>query len=304
MAQIKTSPAFEQAHAGLAARLGGIAPSLLPKRDVLLCDVAERDCSPPAGAVRLFVSRGDKSGCTKPDVFTYGDASSEESFARLIVRIASLSGNRAIAADPQSLSVFALAARLADTDVPVLVTGPTGTGKEVLARFVHETSPRRAQAFVAVNCAAIPETMLEALLFGHQKGAFTGASSGGVGLFREADGGTLLLDEIAEMPLSLQAKLLRALQEGEVMPVGATRPVSVDVRIVACANRDLPAEVSAGRFREDLYYRLNVFPLHLAPLRERPGDIPPLAFAMLARHGGKTEPGLTSAALDRLCAHA
>ena len=130
---------------------------------------------------------------------------------------------------------------------------------------------------MAINCAAIPETMLEAVLFGHQKGAFTGASGSATGLFREADGGTLLLDEIAEMPLGLQAKLLRALQEGEVLPVGATRPVTVDVRIIACANRDLPTEVAEGRFREDLFYRLNVFPMHLASLRDRPGDIAPLA---------------------------
>src|SRR5690606_12006552 len=157
------------------------------------------------------------------------------------------------------------------------INGPTGTGKEVLSQFIHNRSARRDKPFVAINCAAMPETMLEALLFGHQKGAFTGASSGGEGFFRAADGGTLLLDEIAEMPLGLQAKLLRALQEGEVVPVGATTAVKVDVRIIACANRDLPLEVEEGRFRADLFYRLNVFPMALSALRERPADILPLA---------------------------
>jgi two-component system response regulator FlrC len=159
-----------------------------------------------------------------------------------------------IAADPESLSVLALAERLAASDIPVLINGPTGTGKEVLSRFIHAASPRKDGPFIAINCAAMPETMLEALLFGHQKGAFTGASAAGEGFFRAADGGTLLLDEIAEMPLPLQAKLLRALQEGEVVPLGATQPVKVDVRVIACANRDLPAEVEEGRFRADLYY--------------------------------------------------
>ena len=148
--------------------------------------------------------------------------------------------------------------------------------------------------------------MLEAVLFGHDKGAFTGASAKGTGLFREADGGTLLLDEIAEMPLALQAKLLRALQEGEVLPIGATRPVKVDVRIIACANRDLPTEVAEGRFREDLYYRLNVFPLQLDALRTRICDIAPLSCAMILRHspGGKVAPALSPAALAALRNHA
>jgi two-component system response regulator FlrC len=151
----------------------------------------------------------------------------------------------------------------------------------------------------------MPETMLEAMLFGHQKGAFTGAAAASEGFFRAADGGTLLLDEIAEMPLSLQAKLLRALQEGEVVPVGASHPVKVDVRIIACANRDLPLEVQEGRFRADLFYRLNVFPLALRPLRERPEDIAPLAFALLLRHApaGSPIPWLSSAALDLLAQH-
>jgi two-component system response regulator FlrC len=187
----------------------------------------------------------------------------------------------------------------------VLINGPTGTGKEVLSRFIHNTSTRRTGPFVAVNCAAMPEAMLEALLFGHKKGAFTGATESNEGFFRAADGGTLLLDEIAEMPLGLQAKLLRALQEGEVVPIGATQPISIDVRIIACANRDLPQEVAEGRFRADLYYRLNVFPLALRPLRERADDIAPLAFAMLLRHTpqGQAAPWISDAALAMLKMH-
>ena len=211
-----------------------------------------------------------------------------------------------VAADPESLSVLALAERLAASEIPVLINGPTGTGKEVLSRFIHMRSPRAAAPFIAINCAAMPETMLEAMLFGHQKGAFTGANAAAEGFFRAAHGGTLLLDEIAEMPLSLQAKLLRVLQEGEVVPLGATRPVKVDVRVIACANRDLPSEVEEGRFRADLFYRLNVFPLELCALCERPADIAPLAFAMMLRHipQGHSVPWLNEGAIALLEAHA
>jgi two-component system response regulator FlrC len=204
--------------------------------------------------------------------------------ARAALIAASAQGGWPVAGDPQSLALLTLAERIAASDIPVLLEGPTGTGKEVLARFVHRLSARADGPFVAVNCAAMPEAMLEALLFGHRKGAFTGAADAAEGLFRAADGGTLLLDEIGELPLSLQSKMLRALQEGEVLPLGATRPVKVDVRVVAATNRHLAAEVEAGRFREDLLYRLNVFPLALPALRDRPGDIAPLAFAMLLRH--------------------
>ncbi|MDC8755596.1 sigma 54-interacting transcriptional regulator [Erythrobacter sp. sf7] len=204
--------------------------------------------------------------------------------ARPALLAAASQGGWPIAGDTQSLALLTLAERISASDIPVLLEGPTGTGKEVLARFVHHLSPRRDGPFVAVNCAAMPEAMLEALLFGHKKGAFTGAAEAGEGLFRAADKGTLLLDEIGELPLALQAKLLRALQEGEVLPLGATRPLRVDVRVVACTNRHLAAEVEAGRFREDLLYRLNVFPLRIPALRDRPGDIAPLAFGMLLRH--------------------
>jgi two-component system response regulator FlrC len=233
----------------------------------------------------------------------YADGASQATLAALIA--CAMPAGEPIAADPESLSVLALAERIAASDIPVLINGPTGTGKEVLSRFIHDRSSRAGKPFIAINCAAMPETMLEAMLFGHQKGAFTGANAAGEGFFRAADGGTLLLDEIAEMPLPLQAKLLRALQEREVVPIGATQPVKVDVRIIACANRDLPGEVEDGRFRADLFYRLNVFPMLLRPLSERTDDIAPLAFAMMLRHvpQGVAIPWIGDAALAMLAAH-
>ena len=165
-----------------------------------------------------------------------------------------------------------------------MITGESGTGKEVLARYIHQQSPRASGPFIAINCAAIPDNMLEATLFGHEKGAFTGAVTAQPGKFELADGGTILLDEISEMPLGLQAKLLRVLQEREVERVGARKPINLDIRVLATSNRDLASEVAAGRFREDLYYRLSVFPLAWRPLRERPADILPLAERLLAKH--------------------
>ncbi|MEZ5615749.1 MAG: sigma-54 dependent transcriptional regulator [Rhodocyclaceae bacterium] len=190
-----------------------------------------------------------------------------------------------IAADPRTRNLLALAARVAKTEATVLLTGESGTGKEVFARHVHSQSPRHGAPFVAINCAAIPENLLEATLFGHEKGSFTGAQAAQAGKFEQAQGGTLLLDEISEMPLALQAKLLRVLQEREVERVGGKKPIPLDIRVLATSNRDMAREVAAGRFREDLYYRLNVFPLQIPALRERPADIVPLARHFAALHG-------------------
>ncbi len=173
--------------------------------------------------------------------------------------------------------VAALAERIAPSEASVMITGESGTGKEVMARFVHEKSHRAKKPFVAVNCAAIPENLLESELFGHEKGAFTGAVARRIGKFEEADGGTLLLDEISEMDVRLQAKLLRAIQERKIDRVGGSKPVSVDIRIIATSNRNLQEEVKDGNFREDLFFRLNVFNLRVPPLRERPSDIAALA---------------------------
>lgn len=192
-----------------------------------------------------------------------------------------------VASEPASRQLLELAARVARSDSTVLISGESGTGKEVLARYIHQRSARAMQPFVAINCAAIPDNMLEATLFGHEKGAFTGAIAAQAGKFEQADGGTLLLDEISEMPLGLQAKLLRVLQEREVERVGGRKPITLDIRVLATTNRDLAGEVAAGRFREDLYYRLSVFPLVWRPLRERSADILPLAERLLAKHVGK-----------------
>ncbi len=185
--------------------------------------------------------------------------------------------------DDASMRLMSLASRIAASDATVLIQGDTGTGKEGMARFLHLRSGRKDKDFIAVNCAALPETMMEAMLFGHRKGSFTGAAQSADGLFLAADGGTLFLDEIAELPLNLQAKLLRALQEGEILPVGATHPVPVNVRVIAACNRDLVAEVEAGRFRSDLYWRLNVMPFALSPLVARKGDVAAIGAAMLLR---------------------
>ena len=186
--------------------------------------------------------------------------------------------------DKKTHALINMAKKVAKTDVTVFIHGPTGTGKEVISNFIHQNSERSENPFVAINCAAIPENMLEAMLFGHEKGAFTGASSANKGIFRAADTGTLLLDEISEMPLSLQAKLLRVLQEKKVTPIGGQRDIEVDVRVIATTNRDMIEEVQEKKFREDLYYRLNVFPIETSNLSERPNDIIPISIALLKRH--------------------
>jgi len=211
-------------------------------------------------------------------------------------------GSEPVAEDPRSRALLALAQRVAHGDVTVLLHGESGTGKEVLARFIHTHSKRHAGPFVAVNCAAIPEQMLEALLFGYEKGAFTGAQARSVGKFVQANGGTLLLDEVTEMDLALQAKLLRVLQEREVEPLGASKPLPLDVRVIATSNRDLEQAVREGEFREDLFYRLSVFPLRIPPLRERTGDVAALAQRFVEARSARPR-RLSAEAVARLTAH-
>ena len=198
------------------------------------------------------------------------------------------------------------AEKAAASAIPVLIEGDSGVGKELIARAIHGSSARRAKPFVAVNCGALPENLIESILFGHEKGAFTGATEKHIGKFAEADGGTLFLDEVGELPGPAQVKLLRALQEGEIEPVGGRKSVKVDVRIISATNRDLIADVKAGRFREDLFYRLHVFPLSVPPLRQRRDDVPELARHFLTRiaaEEGKRVRGISGEALGLLAAY-
>ena len=225
-----------------------------------------------------------------------------QSFIFALVASFITDGDSTIAADPVSVDLLKLGDRVARAQVNVFVNGPTGSGKEVLAQYIHKKSSRAEKPFVAINCAAIPENMLEALLFGHKKGAFTGASTSSDGIFQAADGGTLLLDEVSEMSMPLQAKLLRVLQERSVVPLGASAPIPVDVRTLATSNRNIPMEIRRGRFREDLYFRLNVFPLATKALNERLQDIIPIAAELLVRHQSVLEnfPTISGPALQRL----
>ena len=184
---------------------------------------------------------------------------------------------------PAMHAVLRTAEKAAASNIPVLIEGESGVGKELIARAIHGSGERRARPFIAVNCGAIPENLVESILFGHEKGAFTGATERHTGKFIEATGGTLFLDEVGELPAAAQVKLLRAIQEGEVEPVGAKKPVKVDVRLISATNRNLIADVKSGRFREDLFYRLHVFPTSVPPLRERAEDVPELARHFLAR---------------------
>jgi DNA-binding NtrC family response regulator len=214
--------------------------------------------------------------------------------------------NAVIFRDARTAQMLRLADQIAASDASVLISGESGTGKEVLARYIHRKSRRASQPMVSVNCAAIPENLLESELFGHEKGAFTGAVARRVGKFEEANGGTLLLDEISEMDLRLQAKLLRAIQEREIDRVGGTTPIKVDIRILATTNRDLEAEVRAGRFREDLFFRLNVVPLAMPPLRERRDDIEPLAEHFVKKYAeanGVPARPLSPPAVEKLRSH-
>lgn len=217
------------------------------------------------------------------------------------------SDEEVIAVSSASRNLFAMAARVAQTDTTVLLTGESGVGKEVVAKYIHSNSARKNGPFVAINCAAIPDSLLEATLFGYEKGAFTGAQQAQAGKFEQAQNGTLLLDEVTEMPLGLQAKLLRVLQEREVERVGGKKPVPLDIRLIATSNRDMAEAVAKGVLREDVYYRLNVFPLLIPSLRQRAEDILPLAKHFLAEHGARSgRPGLVlgkSAELSLLSYH-
>ena len=211
-----------------------------------------------------------------------------------------------VAQDVSSQAMFSLALRVAQTDATVLLTGESGVGKEVVARFIHQHSVRKAGPFVAINCAAIPDTLLEATLFGYEKGAFTGALQAQAGKFEQAQEGTLLLDEVTEMPMGLQSKLLRVLQEREVERVGGRKAVPLNIRIVATSNRNMAEAVANGTFREDLFYRLSVFPIEIPPLRNRPGDIIPIADSFLREHGtrfGRSGLVFSQAARDALLAY-
>lgn len=211
-----------------------------------------------------------------------------------------------IFADPSTKELLQLALKVAQTDATVMITGPSGSGKEVLSRYVHDNSQRQSGPFIAINCAAIPDTMLESTLFGYEKGAFTGAVQACPGKFEQAQGGTILLDEITEMDLSLQAKLLRVLQEKEVERLGSRKTISLDVRVIATSNRDLKQAVSENKFREDLYYRLNVFPLRWKPLCQRPLDIVPLAAFFLQKHATDAQraiPTISDGAKRKLTAY-
>jgi two-component system response regulator PilR (NtrC family) len=215
---------------------------------------------------------------------------------RLREQVSQLADAEVLGRSPSMRAVLELVDRIAPMRTTVLLTGESGTGKERVARAIHERSDRRGRPFLVVNCGALPEALMESELFGHEKGAFTGASARHLGLFREADGGTVLLDEIGELPHNLQVKLLRVLQERAVRPVGATQEAAIDVRVIAATNRDVEADVAQGKFRQDLYYRLNVIRLALPPLRDRRDDVPLLAERFVkrfAREMGKDVLGLT-----------
>lgn len=220
--------------------------------------------------------------------------------------VTSVETGSVVCGDPDTVSLLGIAGRVAGCDATVLLSGESGTGKEVFARFIHNNSPRADAPFVAINCAAIPDNMLEATLFGFEKGAYTGAHQASAGKFEQANGGTLLLDEISEMDLGLQAKLLRVLQEREVERLGGKRSIALDVRVLATTNRNLALAVEYGEFREDLYYRLNVFPLHIPPLRDRRGDVMALFQHMLHRYckGQRALPAISPMAEKRLLQYA
>ncbi len=307
MTQVSSTQELQKKHGSVAAHGSAIINSLPGRGHVIICEAGNVEPGRRRDDRLVTLEQAEQPSLQRLGASTvriaYREGDCESARAALVA--GAIAPGEPVAADAGTIAMLNLAERVGKSDIPVLIQGPTGTGKEVLARFIHNASDRANEAFVAINCAAMPEAMLEALLFGHRKGAFTGASEAGEGFFRAANNGTLLLDELGEMPLGLQAKLLRALQEGEVVPLGATQPVPVDVRIIACTNRDLASEIAAGRFREDLYFRLNVFPLSLSALCERRDDIAPLAYTMLMRHAPDPEniAWLSAEALDMLKRH-
>jgi two-component system response regulator AtoC len=230
-------------------------------------------------------------------------ASRPKSPAATLAPLAPLAPTSLVGDGEAMTQLRALIERIGPARTTVLILGESGTGKELVARAIHDASPRRGKRFVAINCAAIPATLLESELFGHVRGAFTDAVRDKTGLFEEAEGGTLFLDEVGDLPLPLQAKLLRALQESEIRRIGATESTKIDVRLVAATLRDLAVDIADGRFREDLYYRLNVVPMRLPPLRERAEDIPQLARFFVERHAARHQKGamaLSDAAIEAL----
>ena len=276
----------------LMTRIRSIKPYLPVVLMTAYGTIEQAVASMKAGAVDYIVKPFEADVLVeKAKAYFNRDASSDEDF---------------VVAEPVMHQLKAMALKVAQSDASVLITGESGTGKEVLARYIHAHSPRDKQPFVAINCAAIPESMLEAVLFGYEKGAFTGAMKAMPGKFEQAQNGTLFLDEIGEMNIDLQAKLLRVLQEREVERLGSLKTVELNVRILSASNVDLKKAVEVGDFREDLYYRLNVFPMQLPPLRERRRDIAAIAERLLQRHCGseRVEPMISAQAMKKLIEYA
>jgi len=276
----------------------------------LLSNIQDKDPQIPFLLMTAYGNVNDAVSAMRSGAVDYVEKPIEpEKLVSLVSRYVAISydaNQDPIAEDPLSVELFDLATRVAQSETTVLLTGESGAGKEVVARFIHRQSKRQQGPFIAINCAAIPDNMLEATLFGYEKGAFTGAHASSAGKFEQAQTGTILLDEISEMSLGLQAKLLRVIQEKEVERLGAKKTINLDVRLIATSNRALHKEVADGRFREDLFYRLNVFPIRCLALRERPLDIVPITNYLLGRHGATTTgitPKLSKAAEQRLKSH-
>ncbi|MBK5921225.1 sigma-54-dependent Fis family transcriptional regulator [Rhodothalassium salexigens] len=277
-AQVTHAPDAEQAFALLRSRgadllMIDVALDIKP----IIADLRAEHFSVPVVACGIGTDARSAAQSIRDGAKEYIPLPPEAELIAAVLEAVAEDSKSFIFEDPNSLAVVKLAEQVARSDASILITGESGTGKEVFARYVHEKSNRSRKPFVSVNCAAIPENLLESELFGHEKGAFTGAVARRIGKFEEADGGTLLLDEISEMDIRLQAKLLRAIQEREIDRVGGNKPVKVNIRIVATSNRDLAHEVREGTFREDLLFRLNVVNLRVPPLRDRPADIVALA---------------------------